>query len=350
VPAMPPVRTMPLLRCEILADFARVEQLSAQWDRLWKADPVGEIFQSFAWNRAWWRAYNRDFELCCVVVWNDGKVIGILPLMLKGHTVRFMGAPQSDYTDILAEESDVALVLATAARALFHSRGWKECIFEHLSSQSRIVRHWSKLPPELRKALCLVPARHSPTILLQNDAGLLNKLAEKKHLRRHERKLEKSGSFNFRFLQTRYEIQQHLAIFFRYQIRSRVLRAEKSDCLSPEFSELLRALVEELNPREQLRFGLLEWNGQPLAYHLGFQVNDKFTMYQQAFDVDAWDYSPGEVLLRQLFLYAADHVTREFDFSVGYEFYKSRFANHLKENFTLYMERPSLLGRVRRFL
>jgi hypothetical protein len=117
----------------------------------------------------------------------------------------------------------------------------------------------------------------------------------------------------------------------------------------PWFSELLRALVEELNPREQLRFGLLEWDGRPLAYHLGFQVKDKFTMYQQAFDVDAWDYSPREVLLRQLFLYAADHVTREFDFSVGCEFYKSRFANHLKKNFTLYMGRPSLLGRVGRF-
>jgi hypothetical protein len=56
-----------------------------------------------------------------------------------------------------------------------------------------------------------------------------------------------------------------------------------------------------------------------------------FSFGRQAFDVDAWDYSPGKELLRQLFLYAADHVTREFDFSVACEFYKSRFANQVEQ-------------------
>ena len=51
-----------------MSDFARLEELSADWDRLWRADPVGEIFQTFAWHRAWWRAYRGEVDLCCVVV------------------------------------------------------------------------------------------------------------------------------------------------------------------------------------------------------------------------------------------------------------------------------------------
>ena len=109
----------------------------------------------------------------------------------------------------------------------------------------------------------------------------------------------------------------------------------------------MQALVEELNPKDYLRFGILRLNNQPAAYHLGFLVNGKFTMYQQAFDVDLWDYSPGEVLLRQLFLYAGQNVSREFDFSVGEEPYKARFANHFKPNFTLYIEPGTFEGRSR---
>ena len=342
------VEAMSPLFCEILTDFSRVEMLSADWDRLWKADKEGEIFSKLRLESRMVEGLPEQAEtlLSC----SEGRrACGRDPAAgprWPNHARD--GGPQSDYTDLLAEESAATRVLAAAVNELFHTPGWKECLFEHLAAQSRIVRHADKLPRELRECLSLAPARHSSTILLQNEAGVLHKLAAKKHLRRHESKLTKSGSLNFRFLETREEIWRHLPDFFQHQIRRRVLQAETSDCRSPEFSELLRGLVRELCPCDELRFGILEWNGQPLAYHIGFQVNDKFTMYQQAFDVDAWDYSPGEVLLRQLFLYAGNHVSREFDFSVGYEFYKSRFANHLKENFTLYLQRPNLNGRIRR--
>src|SRR5439155_819195 len=41
--------------CEVVTDFARLEQLSADWLRLWNASPRREIFQDFGWIRAFWR-------------------------------------------------------------------------------------------------------------------------------------------------------------------------------------------------------------------------------------------------------------------------------------------------------
>jgi CelD/BcsL family acetyltransferase involved in cellulose biosynthesis len=92
---------------------------------------------------------------------------------------------------------------------------------------------------------------------------------------------------------------------------------------------------------------VLELDGRPLAWYFGFQVNGKFLLYQHTFDLDASAYTPGELLLWNLFEYARDHVAREFDFGNGDEPYKNRFANHSRETFSLYIEPFGWKGRTR---
>jgi len=335
------------LHGEIIRDFRELEDLSAHWQRLWEADPRAEIFQHFAWSRAWWRSYGGKLKLCCIVIWRGEAAVGFLPLVERGGRLFFLGAPQADYSDFIAEQEHASDILSAALRVLFAGREWKEGVLEHVSSGSRLFEALQNAPPELRRTLRLVPAGQAPTILISKQPEWLGSLAAKKHLRRRENKLAESASVQFRFLESREQIRRRLPEFFQHQIRRRILHGQASSCLQPEFSALLTALIEELDPREQVRFGILECGGRPLAYHLGFLAKGKFTMYQQAFDVDAWDWSPGEVLLRRLFLYADEHVEREFDFSVGEEPYKVRFANHFKPNFTVYIEPRQLGGLIR---
>jgi len=334
------------LHCEVIGDFQRLQELEIYWDRFWKADANAEVFQHFAWNRAWWRAYGDKLELRCVVVWRDETPIGFLPMVKKASGLSCMGSPDADYFDLICERADASTVFAAAIAELLKSSDWKECIFEHLSCDSRIVAAQGVLPRNLCRHVRLTSARHSATILL-NQPALLKGLAEKKHLRRHETKLAKSGPLNFRVIENEPEILNHLSGFFRDQIRRRALLGETSNCLRSDFAALLEGLVREIAPLGQLRFCVLEQGGRPVAYHFGFLTNGKFLMYQQTFDVDAWDSSPGEVLLRYLFLFADKNVSREFDFSVGYEFFKNRFANHHKENFVLYLAPLGLAGRVK---
>jgi CelD/BcsL family acetyltransferase involved in cellulose biosynthesis len=341
-------KASPELRCEIVTRFVDLERLAPSWNRLWTSDPEAEVFQTFAWNRAWWRANEHNCEVCTPVVWKDDEVAAILPLVKRGDAIQFMAAPEADYADILCEERNTAQCMDLAIRALFGMAGWSECVFEHLSCNSRFVRHWGELPGTVRDRMAVVPAAPCPTVRLGDETGVLKKLADKKHLRRHETKLQKSAPVVLRLLTKSEEIKKALPDFMRQQILRRELLAETSSCLRPEFAGLLHGLAEEVDLLPYLRFFVLEWEGKPLAYHLGFEANRKFTMYQQTFNVDAWDYSAGEILMRQLFLYAADRVTREFDFSVGEEFYKNRFANHFKPNFTAYIEGPGVSGTMRR--
>lgn len=335
-------------RCEVVTDFDRLQQLWPQWERLWESDPRAEVFQTPAWTRAWWHAYGHKYRLCTIVVFAGNEVVGILPLVQAGRRLQILGTPEADYADIICEESRAAEVVGLALKELLESVAeWEECSFLHLSKHSRLVRSYRDLPGEVRAHLRCVPAERQHTIILrQKREAIFDSLLGKHHTRRLQNKLRKAGDLRFRHLSGT-EAEQYLPEFFRHHIRRHAALGRASLCATPEFCQFLRELIQELGTTGKLRFGVLELNGRPLAWDLGFLMNGKFLLYQHTFDLDAWHYTPGEVLLWNELKYARDHVSREFDFGQGDELYKDRFANYSRETYSLFLQPASIKGTLR---
>ena len=123
---------------------------------------------------------------------------------------------------------------------------------------------------------------------------------------------------------------------------------EPSQFLDPAQRVLFEALVEELDPTRILRFAVLELNDRPIAYHFGFEFDGKFIWYKPSFDVALWDSAPGEVLIRHLLIYCLGAQVREFDFTVGDEAFKYRFANHERQNLEIIFYRSKNRARITR--
>ena len=194
----------------------------------------------------------------------------------------------------------------------------------------------------------LVPAISYQTILLEeNREEIFSSLLGKHHTRRRHNKLKKAGQVTLRRLLTKSETQQHLDYFFLHHIRRCALLGRQSTCAQSGFRQFLRAVVDAIDPSDRLRFEALELDGRPFAWHFSFLVNGKFLLYQHTFDLDSWDYAPGEVLLSNLLQFAQENVPREFDFGAGDEAYKGRFARHTRDTFSLYVEPRDLKGRLR---
>jgi len=340
---------MAVERCEVVTDFHRLEQLWSQWERLWESDPRAEVFQTPEWTKAWWLSFGQHYSLCSLIVFSGDQVIGIVPLVRRQNSLQFLGTPEADYADIICEERRAAEVLAVALKTLLESvEGWKECAFQHLSKHSRVVRYYNRLPRGIRSRVQCVPAERQQTIILRDQRERVFKsLLGKHHTRRLQNKLRKAGTLQFRHLETPQEVEQYLPDFFRHHVRRHAALGRRSSCATPEFCQFIWALIQELGPSGRVRFGVLELDGRPLAWDLGFLVNGKFLLYQHTFDLDAWHYTPGEVLLWNALEYARDHVTREFDFGKGDELYKDRFANYSRETYSLFVEPRGLGGRVR---
>jgi CelD/BcsL family acetyltransferase involved in cellulose biosynthesis len=303
------------LRCELITDFSRLEELSADWERLWLTDPEAEIFQSFPWACAWWRCYGGKVELRSLAVFEGERVIGIVPLVQDGDRILFLAGTQADYCDILCEDGRAAEVFAAALRTLLQLPGWKECALRNLKVGGRVFRQLTTLPKKLRQHLQTTPCEDCHTIMIDGNRDVLVSLLGKKHTKRRLNKLRKAGTLTFRHIETKAEAQVQLSDFFRHQVRSRALAGKQTS--APLFAKFMRNLVDELDLTKELRFGVLALNGRPLAWHFSFHVNGKWVFYQQTFDVDAGDYSPGEVLIHKLLLYAQENVTRACVFGPG---------------------------------
>lgn len=336
-------RSRPGARCEIVTDFSRLEQLSDEWQRLVLDDPVSDVFRHWNWVRAFYTAYAAELELRVLVVRRDDRTIGFLPLVQRGRTLEFLGALESDYNDLVSEDGAAPLVLETALETLLSPdgpHGWDTLALDNLPAASRIVSSLPLLPPRLRRHAQQLPQFPSLTVdFASNRAEVLDALLRKEQPRRSERKLQKAGRVALRHIEAREEAREHLAIFFRQHIQRCAVNGMRSQFLTPQRRAFYEAMVEHCDLTRELRFAVLEWDGRPLAYHFGLQFHGKFVWYKPSFDVDYWEFSPGDVLLRHLFRYAVESDLREFDFSVGDEPYKKRFANRAKPNYAVYVER-----------
>jgi len=102
-----------------------------------------------------------------------------------------------------------------------------------------------------------------------------------------------------------------------------------------------RALVSDADEVEWLRFTSIELDGRTIASHFGFSHRGSYMWYKPSFEIELARRSPGEVLLRSLLVAAVDERARVFDFGLGDEAFKHRFANRipLVRTWGLYPER-----------
>ena len=328
------------LSCTVITDFAELEALAPEWQRLYEtSSPPGGVFQSWGWARAYWTTHGHHLTLVTPVVFADGRVVGILPLAMHGRTLRLLGTPYTDYNGLLSEPERAGVVAAAAADALIDARlPWAECVLDGIPEASPLVRDAPLLPAHLRARQQVVLGSGCP-VAVDDGRGLFDRLSPKESLHRHEKRLARHGTLEFRHIEGRSEILARLDEFIRLQVTRQAAMGTRSALADPLARRMLEALVEQLDPANDLRFAVLEVGGRAVAYHLGFEHAGRFIYYMPAFDMEFRNDSPGEVMLRRLLRYAHERQLREFDFTIGDEPYKKRFATHERRTFSVYVYR-----------
>jgi CelD/BcsL family acetyltransferase involved in cellulose biosynthesis len=338
------------MQVEIVTSFDRLQSLERDWDRLWRTQPGRQVFTTFGWLRACWLARGGSQALHTPVVRSGEEVLGILPLVAQNRKLRFAGAPFADYNDLICAPADAPVVAAFALAALERvETPRRHCVLENLPEGSALLSGLERLMPSMRSRVRLLTGQSCPTLLLrERREEILSVVLAKKSLKRHQSKLRRLGALRFQHLEDRGEIRRHLPRFFEQHIHRRALAGDKSLFLESESRLFYEHLIETMDPARELRFGVLDLDGRPIAYHLGFELDGRFTWYKPTFDIDWWDHSPGEVLLKSLFEYVQERSLDEFDFSRGDEAFKDRFANHVRHNQTLHVYAHSVDGTVLR--
>jgi CelD/BcsL family acetyltransferase involved in cellulose biosynthesis len=334
---------------ELVEDRALIPLTAAQWNELVAHNETNSIFQTYEWFDAWWRTFGDAHDLFFLLLRREGKVIGFGAMMLRRMTfgmrrLEFVGTGNADYQDFVVPHDKQAALNAICAFLRTHSSRWRSAWFSNVPSHSSTLLHLHEAGSELGLHLLEEARLRCPSLQLAERQSA-EKLLKKYSLKRPLNWFSSRGEVRFRNVTSLSEIQALLPTFFeQHASRWRAAgRPSLFDMASQRTFYLTLAVA--LHSAGWLLFSIVEFNGQPIAFHFGFDYGGSLIWYKPSFDVRYAEHSPGLLLTRKIIEDGLQRSKRELDFTIGEEAFKDRFANVSRFNVTLsiYHDLPSAL-------
>lgn len=317
----------PALSAVVLDGLEDARLSDAQWDRLSGAGDTNAVFLTRAWQTAWWGAFGRG-ALLPIALQQAGEFVALAPLFCDAGMVFFAGAGGSDYLDFIGDVGGAGALETILTEARRRAPGFVGFRFHHVPDCSRTGARLQDVAGRLGLACYDEGDLAAPALDLADGPAGAPAAADKASLVRHERGFRREAPLDVRHLRGA-EIGPHLDAFFEQHIARRAATPHPSQFLDPKQREFFRRLVRA-DDAQWLRFTRIDWRGRPIAFHFGFCRAGVYMWYKPSFDIALARRSPGEVLIRQLLLEAAAERARVFDFGLGDEPFKHRFATRVE--------------------
>jgi CelD/BcsL family acetyltransferase involved in cellulose biosynthesis len=308
-------------------DDCEIEEL---WQRLLERGDTNEVFLTWEWQRAWWISFGRG-KLSLIVVERDQEPMAIAPLFADGGMVFFVGSGGSDYLDFIGDISEPEVLDEIIRAAIGCAPDFLGFRFYHVPDRSRTGKLVSAAGQRLGMKCYEEGELTAPALDFRVAKERSLSPTGRKSMLRHERTLRRDGDLVVEHMSRGETFRQHLNAFFEQHIDRWKATSSPSLFLDPKQREFFEHLTLLAGDAGWLRFTRVVWQGRPIAFHFGFSYRKKYLWYKPSFAIDLARRSPGEVLLRHLLLTASDEGAEIFDFGLGDEAFKSRFATHVNQ-------------------
>jgi CelD/BcsL family acetyltransferase involved in cellulose biosynthesis len=316
-----------------VTDLDLIRGLEPEWRRL--AVRRGNAFLTPEWFRCWFEHYG-DEATPFVPVLRDvnGALRGLLPLALlrSGHprVCRIAGANLGDRFHPVCDPDDEAEVAAAAGQALADApEPWSIVALDHVQLDPAWVEALAESTGARLRTLQRTAAP-LPLIELSAHASwddyLASRSSKLRHqVRHHARRAAREHSLRLRRTERPDELASDFATFLDLHYR-RLGTHGGSSLVSERARAFHVAFAAAALERGWLRLWFLELDDHPAAAWYGWRLGDRYAFYNTGFDPVFSALSPGFVLLSAVIESAFEEGATEFDFLLGAESYKYRFA------------------------
>jgi CelD/BcsL family acetyltransferase involved in cellulose biosynthesis len=315
-----------VITARVLSGFDDPSCGPSDWAQLLASGPTDAIDLTWPIQRAWWETCGEG-DLLLIAAARGGNDIAVAPLFAAGGMV--FNLALKDQLDFIGDTSDsdvLDALLTTARKAVPDFHGFRLYFIPDHSPTGERLR-------EAADRLGLVCHDEgelpSPALGIASDPARADACTRKQSLRRRERWFRDNGELAVRHFCDGDDVLAQLPEFFEQHVARRAAMPDPSPFVDPAERAFYCRMTELAGDTGWLRFTRLEWDGRPIAFHYGFSYRGRYLYGVPSFAVDLLDRWPGEVLLRQLLLAAIDEGAAEFDFGIGDEDYKYRYATHV---------------------
>lgn len=340
---------------------AAFDALKDEWQALFSRSAAPTPFQTWEWLSTWWQHYPTG-KLWILTARKDGELCAILPLFIASYyglplrRVRFMGAPLSDYQEMIALPE--------------HAAECRDAFFAHIEKESR---RWDLLDlADVREesAFSTTPEvdglrfetvhhRMCPYIPLAQDWEQQTRTLGKNlrsNIGRRRRQLSREFALELDTATEENLPQAMEELFALHNARWR--RRGASGAFSGARKQSFhRELSRKLLSRGYLRLHRLRLNGKTHAAFYCFSAEGRVYYYLSGFDHEIGKYSPGLVLMSQVVMDAIADQAHEVDLLRGDESYKYEWKARDRKTLRLIVGQRSLrsamalaVSRIERFI
>jgi CelD/BcsL family acetyltransferase involved in cellulose biosynthesis len=314
--------TAPRLHARVLSSFDDSALTPDAWNELLSRSHTNTVNLTWQWQRNWWKNFGHG-QLMLVVIEDAGRPVTIAPLFADDGMV-FNICPE-DHLDLIGSVSSE--VVEAIVRCVMERVPNFQGLRMYFVPQGSPTAYCLQQAAERLGFYCIEELRFpSPQLEISARPDAAAACTRKKSLLRHENYFRREGRLVISHACTADEILPQLDEFFAQHIARRAATPNPSLFQDERQRDYYRSIAANIGPTGWLRFTRIDWNGNPIAFHFGASYAGRYLFGIPSFAIDLERYSPGEALLRQLILAAIDEGAAIFDFGIGDEAYKYRFA------------------------
>ena len=340
----------------IRAQWPATAEASQTWERLRQRAPTEAVFLTPEWLTSWCRHLGTGQPLLFAVV-EGGETVALAPIdrtWTGGFSaLRPLGLGVSDYFDLLLPPEPArarAAVEALADALIERGGGWDVLDFRGLPAESPTAQLLADVASARGMRHALVPGYARPGIALDGswDEYLNSRPGRFRYnLRSRLRRLGERGSVTFRTVSDPAEVPSALSVLA--DLHAKRWQGQHTATIFSSSSAARRFYGEacsEYAARGLLDLTLLEVAGKAVGGSLGFVDRETYYYYLPAWEPELAPLSPSSLLLAQLVEQAYARGLKRFDFMLGDEPYKARWATDERHTVNVVIGAPTLRGQA----
>jgi len=333
------------LSYRVIHTIRDLQKLEDRWNGLLNWCPHHTVFQTWEWQFTWLETFQK--EPYVILVFKGDEPVAILPFfrinLTVFHILRLIGAPDSDYLDLIIRKGFEEQVFRLFFLEIIHTERSMGIVELHSINETSPVFTFLHETPlndfemEYTEKIC-------PYVRLPEtwDHYMRSLSSSMRYLiRRKQRKLDRDFSVTADFARTRDAFENRMADFI-LQHQKRWISLQKPGAFAREKFKAFHQLVgERLFQKGWVKLYFLELNNRHVASYYLFHYKNSFFYYLSGFDPKYEKYSPGVVLMGKIIKDAIRDGRDEFDLMRGNTAYKFSWTSNKRINRTFILERKT---------
>ena len=350
----------------ILRTDAEFDALEPVWNGLLQKSDAS-VFQSFEWQRTWWKYFHGDLKLHILLFERDGELVGIAPLCTErkkllgipvATRLNFIGVGLSDYLwPIVLKDREETVMASFAAYLASTQQEWDVFDLEDVNESAGCFR----LLPECLASSGLPVYRYQGNVcpripLPPTSEEFMANLGSTAsyNLKRKFKRLRSNFTSETELIRSESDgIENAIDDFSLIHGGRWKSQGHPSAFDDPHHRAFHVEICRKFARRDWLRIFFLKVNGERVAVNFSFNYRATIYMYQSNAHgpEDVMKCSPGLLVRSVAMVEGINEGMRVFDFMRGNEAYKYReWDARDSKNWLLRSSSRTAAGRVRFFL